>query len=217
MANHNPPTNAFKPDNRLYRRAIRAGRLRKFATPGYLWQKACCYFEYCATSPIPTLCLRGGKAQTIYRIRPMSISDLCRYLEISHLDNYKKIPEYVPVITRIRYVIYEYNYTRAAAGFLKGRIISRTLRKEKKAQPALLEKCQAPIKHFSTYSPQKTPHYLSLTKTKEALKKSLATQNSVGAELCRTSTPPLQFHQQGKKYPSFYLFTPKNTAFQTDS
>ena len=118
MSNYQTPTNALAKGCQLHKSRLHPGRKRQFDTPDALWQSARKYFKYCKEHPVPCYKAYRGKLIVIGKARPMSIKDLCAHIRIANFDNYKKLPDFIEVLARIRDVIYVHNYTAAVVGRL---------------------------------------------------------------------------------------------------
>lgn len=125
---------------RAWERKSPVGRPRLFKSPKQMWAAACEYFVWCEDNPKPEIDYRGKDARkvTLYKKRAITMTGLCLYLDCNeqYFNQFEKSLqgkddkvslEFSRVIARIKDVVWDDQFTNAAAGFLKENIISRRL------------------------------------------------------------------------------------------
>lgn len=128
--------------NQFWKLRAKHGRDKLFATPDLLWSAACEYFEWCENNPLLEQVIQKVKInrdeeeirkETLNKLRPFTLHGLCIYLDCSmeffrHFeDNNKDAKDFIPILTRIREIIYNQKFTGAATGFFNANIIARDL------------------------------------------------------------------------------------------
>lgn len=129
-------------NNQFWKLRSKHGRDKLFATPKLLWEAACEYFQWCENNPLLEQVIQKVKIsrdeeeirkETINKMRPFTLQGLCIYLDCSmeffrHFEeNNKDAKDFIPVITRIREIIYNQKFEGAASGFFNANIIARDL------------------------------------------------------------------------------------------
>lgn len=124
----------FLSGNRLWEARSSAGPKPKFADGEHLWMSCVEYFEWVEENSLAEekgFAFQGAVTrETFSRIRAMTITGLCVFLDISRStwDEWRKSrPDLSDVITRVEAVIWEQKFTGAAAGLLDTNIIAREL------------------------------------------------------------------------------------------
>lgn len=136
--------------NDYYKLRSKDGRDTIFKNPNELLMKCNEYFEWCLENPLLEAVVVNrpfkrkigtngdGKDQTeiipysiaqVPKMRPFTIEGLCNFIDIAKktFDNYSSRKDFLPVITRIRQIIYAQKFEGAASGFLNANIIARDL------------------------------------------------------------------------------------------
>lgn len=122
--------------NRFWKNRSTYGREKIFDNSESLWMAACEYFEWVEDNPLyedKVSFYQGVPTHDpIEKMRAMTISGLCLFLEIDHqtFDNYGSKPgyeDYFGIVEKIRQVIYTQKFTGAAADLLNSNIIARDL------------------------------------------------------------------------------------------
>lgn len=121
--------------NQFWKQRSKHGRDKLFESPELLWEAACEYFQWCEDNPLTTVDYKGKDAdKVIYELpRAFTLTGLCVFLNCSteylrHFEkNNKDSKDFMPIITRIRDVIYTQKFEGAAAGLFKENLISREL------------------------------------------------------------------------------------------
>lgn len=128
--------------NQFWKIRSKHGRDKLFETPELLWIAATEYFEWVDETPLKEEVIVKKKVnglgeqiikEKLSKMRPYTLSGLCIYLGCSteyfrHFEkNNKNAKDFMPVITRIREVIYAQKFEGAAAGLFNANIISRDL------------------------------------------------------------------------------------------
>lgn len=123
----------FLPGNRFWEARSSHGRNPIFATPDDLWTACVEYFEWCETHPLHEEKVFNGKdgivKATIAKMRAMTISGLCLYLDIDRKtwDAYRGRSDFTHIVTRAEEVIRDQKFSGAAADLLNANIIARDL------------------------------------------------------------------------------------------
>ncbi|MCP4984877.1 MAG: DNA-packaging protein [Colwellia sp.] len=127
-------------ENQFWKLRSKHGRDKLFATPELLWEAACEYFQWCDDNPlIENKVINSSKEGVIDhpspKMRAYTLNGLCLYLDCS--DGYFRAfkstsdeqndKDFLTVISHIEKVIYEQQFTAAAADLLNANIISRSL------------------------------------------------------------------------------------------
>ena len=128
MANKNPPANPFKRGNNFHKIIPVSGRPKLYKTPDDLWKAACGYFEHTVKHPVPYFVCKYNKIRLRHEMKAMSLRSLCLHIGLSSLKRYEQAPGFDEIVAKIKQVIYVHNFTGAAAGLLKGKVIGWTLR-----------------------------------------------------------------------------------------
>ena len=104
------------------------GREKKY-TPGEVWNKAVEYFKYFEDTALTEKVVSCGKIIAVERPRAMKIKAFCIFAEIdpTTFRNYEKDEAYLPIITRIKDIIYCQKFEGAAVGIFNGNIIAKEL------------------------------------------------------------------------------------------
>lgn len=124
--------------NQFWKLRSRHGRKKLFATPELFWEASCEYFAWIDAHPwTRNEVIKGGDlAGQIVKIeidRPYTLTGLCLYLDCStewlrHFeDNNKESKDFMPMITRVREIIYTQKFEGAAVGAFSATIISKDL------------------------------------------------------------------------------------------
>jgi hypothetical protein len=128
--------------NQFWKLRSKHGRDKLFATPDLLWEAACEYFEWCEENPflednIEVVKINGigdeVKHEPLTKMRPFTLQGLAAYLDCSteflrnFEQNNKDSKDFMPIITRIKEIIYNQKFSGAAAGFFNANIIARDL------------------------------------------------------------------------------------------
>lgn len=123
--------------NKFWQHRSKHGRDKLFETPEMLWDAAVEYFEWVVDNPLEEEELFHYQGKVIKgkanKMRPFTLEGLALYLDCSseylrHFEkNNKDSENFMPIITRIREVIYTQKFEGAAAGFLNPNIIAREL------------------------------------------------------------------------------------------
>lgn len=99
-------------------------------TPEELWNIAIEYFQFFNDNPLQEEKVFGtGVKMNVNKMRAMTLTSFCVFAQISRktFDNYSEKEAYLPIITRIRDIIYSQKLEGAAAGLLESNIIAREL------------------------------------------------------------------------------------------
>ncbi len=119
--------------NQFWKQRTPHGRKPKFASPDELWDACEQYFEWVETNPLyrrKAFTYRGAVTVIdIPKMRAMTLSGLCRHLDISLPTwlNYKKREGFLDIITRAESIIWVQKFEGAAASMLNANIIAREL------------------------------------------------------------------------------------------
>lgn len=121
--------------NQFWKIRAKHGRDKLFKTPELLWEAATEYFEWCDANPLIEIDFKGKDASKVElpRMRAYTMHGLCIYLDCSteffknFEQNNKDAKDFMPIISRIKEVIYNQKFSGAAAGFLNPNIIARDL------------------------------------------------------------------------------------------
>lgn len=109
------------------------GRPRKFPDPDTLLAACVEYMEWNEANPLYEVVAYSTKngvvKTTVPRVRAMTMSALCMFLDIDHVTwrVYAKRPEFASVCTRVEEAVRQQKFQGAAAGFLNASIIARDL------------------------------------------------------------------------------------------
>lgn len=109
------------------------GRAPIFDDPDTLWSACCEYFEWVEQNPLKEEKIfhhQGAITRTHQkRMRPMTISGLCLFLDISRNTwfNYRERDSIKDVVATVEQVIYTQKFEGAAADMLNASIIAREL------------------------------------------------------------------------------------------
>lgn len=120
--------------NEFWKHHSKHGRDKIFTAPEILWEAACEYFKWCINNPLKEVIIQGNKRWTVPKMRAMTESGLCIFLDIESRtwrnysdeskDTYKA---FIPVTSKIKEIIKTQKFTGAAAGLLNANIIARDL------------------------------------------------------------------------------------------
>lgn len=119
--------------NQFWKARSTHGRKPIFKTPEELWSASCEYFQWVENNPLweEKLFSYMGEVtrDTIYKMRAMTISGMCLFLDISEdtWANYRRKQDFTEVCTQVENVIYNQKFAGAAADLLNGNIIARDL------------------------------------------------------------------------------------------
>ncbi|MCT4665626.1 MAG: DNA-packaging protein [Flavobacteriales bacterium] len=123
--------------NQFWKQRSKHGRDKLFSSPEMLWDASCEYFEWCDTNPLKEEEIVKVKGTwdiaTTNKMRAYTLTGLCLFLGCSteylrHFEeNNKDSKDFMPIITRIREVIYTQKFEGASAGLLNANIIARDL------------------------------------------------------------------------------------------
>lgn len=128
--------------NQFWKLRSKHGRDKLFESPELLWESACEYFEWCDKNPLYEEVIEKVKVNGIGdelrreqmpKMRPYTLHALCLYLDCSteylrHFEeNNLESEGFMPVITRIREIIYNQKFEGAVSGFFNANIIARDL------------------------------------------------------------------------------------------
>lgn len=126
--------------NQFWRLASSYGRKPIFASPEQLWEACCEYFDAVEKNPLQAaeLVKFQGKAkvQHVPKMRAMTITRLCLFLDISHdtWSLYRQKKEFSGVTTRAEEIIRSQKFEGAAAELLNSNIIARDLGLSEKSE-----------------------------------------------------------------------------------
>lgn len=130
--------------NRFWEQRSSHGRKPIFESPEQLWEAACEYFEWVEENPLSEEKLFAYQGEisrdTIHKMRPMTISALCLYLDISRQgwSEYCAKQDFSDITKHIESVIYEQKFAGAAADLLNANIIARELGLADKSEQKVL-------------------------------------------------------------------------------
>ena len=102
--------------------------------PIELLNKANEYFQWCIDNPLQEEQIVKFKDHyervNVSKLRVYTITGLCNYLDMSEkaIWNYEQRADYIPIITRIRNIIYNQKFEGASSGFFKETLIIRDLK-----------------------------------------------------------------------------------------
>lgn len=124
--------------NQFWKLRNKHGRDKLFATPELLEEACLEYFQWVDDNPlIEVIHFNQGKEGIAKvkapKMRPYTLGGLCIYLGCSteyfrHFEkNNKDSKDFIPIITRVREIIYNQKFEGAAAGFFNANIIARDL------------------------------------------------------------------------------------------
>ena len=124
---------AAEKGNQYYRLRSSDGRKKTFAAPIDLSNSCDEYFDWCEENPLEEEVLFHHQG-TVTRDktkkkRPFTSIGLCIYLGISRkcLRDYENREDFLPIITRVKEIIYNQKYEGAAIGTFNANIIARDL------------------------------------------------------------------------------------------
>lgn len=127
--------------NDFWKKRSKHGRDKIFETPKILMEAANEYFEWCLSNPLYETIIQSGKKWEVPKMRAMTITGLCIFLDISEdtFDNYsnpenESYKDFLGITTRIREIIKTQKFEGAAAGFLNANIIARDLGLKEKTE-----------------------------------------------------------------------------------
>ena len=133
MTDRDPETGRFLPGNRFWEARSSHGRNPTFSTPDDLWSAVVEYFEWVEENPLYEEKVFNGKEgivrATIAKMRAMTISGLCVFLDISRStwEAYRERTDFLYIVTRAEDVIRDQKFAGAAADLLNANIIARDL------------------------------------------------------------------------------------------
>ncbi len=120
-------------NNRFWEARASHGRPALYENPEDLWNDCVEYFNWVAANPLVDAEVLKDKLKHKLAARPrmraMTISSLCLFLQISDETwrNYRKKKDFLGVTTRAEKVIWDQKFSGAAAGMLESNIIARDL------------------------------------------------------------------------------------------
>ncbi len=118
--------------NEYWKIRTKDGRDKKL-TPEELLTKANEYFGWCLDNPLKEETIVKYKEDYelvgVSKMRPLTYEGMCNYIDIAvkTFNNYAHNKEYLPIVMRIRQIIYNQKFEGAASGFLNSNIIARDL------------------------------------------------------------------------------------------
>lgn len=121
------------PGNQFWRARSSHGRKPKFKSPEQLWDAACEYFEWIEANPLyeyrPMKTQDGISMEAIPKMRPMTITGLCLFLDIGTdaWYSYKERKGFAEITTRVDAIIRDQKFAGASAELLNPQIIARDL------------------------------------------------------------------------------------------
>ncbi|CAK7257714.1 MULTISPECIES: DNA-packaging protein [unclassified Shinella] len=133
MTDRDDETGRFLPGNRFWEARSSHGRNPIFAKPEDLWAAVVEYFEWVEANPLYEEKVFNGKdgivRATIAKMRAMTISGLCVFLDIARgtWDGYRERPDFMHIVTRAEEIIRDQKFSGAAADLLNANIIARDL------------------------------------------------------------------------------------------
>lgn len=119
--------------NQFWKARSTHGRKPIFADPDLLWGACAEYFEWVEANPLLEEKVFNGKdgivRATIAKMRAMTISGLCVFLDISQQawSEYKQREDFGEVTSRVDAIIRDQKFSGAAADLLNANIIARDL------------------------------------------------------------------------------------------
>lgn len=123
--------------NQFWKLRSKHGRDKLFETPELLLEACCEYFEWCDQNPLKeekAFSYQGVINTTkVNKMRAYTLTGLCLYLDCSteyfrkFEENNKDSKDFIPVITRVKEIIYTQKFTGASADLLNANIIARDL------------------------------------------------------------------------------------------
>ena len=119
--------------NEYWKLRSKDGRDKIFETPEQLAEACDEYLEWVQQNPLMEAQVVKYKDYAelinVPKMRPMTIQGLCNFIDISvkGLDLYEKRKDFIPIITRVKQIIYNNKFEGAASGFLNPNIIARDL------------------------------------------------------------------------------------------
>lgn len=123
----------FLPGNRIWNARSSCGRKPTFENPDALWKAASEYFDWVEQHPLKEEKIFHANGlitkDTINKIRAMTISGLCLFLDITAQtwSVYKSKPAFAEICSAIEKIIYNQKFEGAAADLLNHAIIAREL------------------------------------------------------------------------------------------
>lgn len=116
--------------NNYYQFRDKHGRDHKYTSEG-IWNEFVEYCEWMNNNPLKEAVVIQKQASTIKvkKMRAMTIGSFCLFASITTntFGNYRKDPDFSPIITHIQGCIYTQKFEGAAAGLLNSSIISKEL------------------------------------------------------------------------------------------
>jgi hypothetical protein len=136
----------FTKGNKLWTKRSKHGRDRIFATPEIMAEAADEYFQHIMDNPVDEIDFRGKDSNEVKLPHqlPFTLEGLTLFLHVNrkYFDDFEDSLDgkddeisldFSLLITRIRQIIHNQQYSMAAAGFLKENIVSRYLGLKDKA------------------------------------------------------------------------------------
>jgi hypothetical protein len=146
----NAATGRFLPGNRAWKARRPAGPAPKFADGEALWKACVKYFEWVEDNPLYEMQLvkwKGRSTQVpVPRPRPMTKGGLCLFLHVqrSSWNAWKRDrPDLASTIERVESVIWDWQFTHAAAGLLDAGMVIRQLAIGRKTEPGFCDSTRA--------------------------------------------------------------------------
>lgn len=119
--------------NQFWKARTKHGRDKLFASPELLWEACCEYFQWVEDNPLHEAKLTSyqgvNKLEEVPKMRAMTISGICLFLDISEETWYtwRKDKDFSEIIAKAEKIIYNQKFSGAAADLLNGNIIAREL------------------------------------------------------------------------------------------
>ena len=119
--------------NRFWKFRSKSGRDKIFSSPSILWEESEKYFEWVEDNPLIEQKTTQFQGEFIHgdlnKMRPMTITGLCRFLHISFQtwEDYKTYDDFIEITREIEGVIYDQKFAGAAADLLNSNLIAREL------------------------------------------------------------------------------------------
>ena len=120
--------------NTFWKARSKHGRDKIFKTPEILMEASNEYFQWCLDNPLYELIIQSGKEFKVPKMRAMTLSGLCIFLDISMqtFEDYstnkdERYKDFIDITTRIKEILKTQKFEGAAAGLLNANIIARDL------------------------------------------------------------------------------------------
>ena len=116
--------------NQFWKLNSKHGKEKLFSSPDLLWEAAMEYFLWIDEHPLLEQDFIGKDVIEIHRnkMRPYTMKGLCLYLQCNEKYIYQIKDElFLPVIDKIKSIIFTQKFEGAAAGMLKENLIARDL------------------------------------------------------------------------------------------